>query len=40
MADFLKDPNFPDRAMSANRAEKITNFQDLYKQYSRLNCTQ
>jgi hypothetical protein len=40
MADFLGDPNFPDKAMRANRARKIAYFQGLYKQYSRLNFTQ
>lgn len=40
MADFLGDPNFPDKAMRANRAEKIAYFQGLYKQYSRLEFTQ
>jgi hypothetical protein len=39
MADFLGDPNFPNKAMRANRAEKIAYFQGLYKQYSRLNFT-
>ncbi|KAF1850768.1 uncharacterized protein K460DRAFT_274684, partial [Cucurbitaria berberidis CBS 394.84] len=39
MADFLGDPNFPDKAMRANRAEKIAYFQGLYKQYSRLDFT-
>ncbi|KAF2188522.1 hypothetical protein K469DRAFT_565361, partial [Zopfia rhizophila CBS 207.26] len=37
MADFLGDPKFPDKAMRANsRALKISYFQDLYQQYSRL----
>jgi hypothetical protein len=40
MADLLGDPNFPMKAMSVTRAEKIVFFQALYKQYSRLNFTQ
>ena len=39
MADFLGDPSFPDKAMKANRAEKIAYFQALYQQYSRLDFT-
>ncbi|CAO2653752.1 Nn.00g031630.m01.CDS01 [Neocucurbitaria sp. VM-36] len=39
MANFLGDPQFPNKAMRANRAEKIAYFQGLYKQYSRLNFT-
>ena len=39
MADFLGDPNFPNKAMRANRARKIAYFQGLYKQYSRLDFT-
>jgi hypothetical protein len=39
MADFLGDPNFPNKAMRANRARKIAYFQGLYKQYSRLEFT-
>ncbi|KAF2677147.1 HET-domain-containing protein [Lentithecium fluviatile CBS 122367] len=37
MADFLGDPNFPDKAMrTPSRALKISYFQELYRQYSRL----
>ncbi|KAH7095139.1 heterokaryon incompatibility protein-domain-containing protein [Paraphoma chrysanthemicola] len=40
MADFLGDPNFPDKAMRVpSRALKIEYFQGLYKQYSRLSFT-
>ncbi|KAH7395183.1 heterokaryon incompatibility protein-domain-containing protein [Phaeosphaeria sp. MPI-PUGE-AT-0046c] len=40
MADFLGDPNFPDKAMRVpSRALKIEYFQGLYKQYSRLGFT-
>jgi hypothetical protein len=40
MADFLGDPNFPNKAMRVkSRALKIEYFQDLYKQYSRLGFT-
>ncbi|KAF2621900.1 HET-domain-containing protein [Macroventuria anomochaeta] len=40
MADFLGDPNFPDKAMrTTSRALKISWFQELYKQYSRLDFT-
>jgi len=39
MADFLGDPNFPDKAMRAKRGERIAYFQGLYRQYSRLNFT-
>lgn len=40
MADFLGDPNFPAKAMrTTSRALKISYFQGLYKQYSRLNFT-
>jgi hypothetical protein len=35
MADFLGDPNFPEKAMRTHsRALKISWFQELYKQYS------
>ncbi|KAI0432193.1 hypothetical protein F5Y09DRAFT_160880 [Xylaria sp. FL1042] len=37
MADFLGDPNFPNKAISVQRGLRIRYFQDLYKQYSRLN---
>ncbi|KAF2176066.1 hypothetical protein K469DRAFT_700459 [Zopfia rhizophila CBS 207.26] len=38
MADFLGDPQFPNKAMrTTSRALKILYFQDLYHQYSRLN---
>ncbi|KAJ4420466.1 hypothetical protein N0V82_004343 [Gnomoniopsis sp. IMI 355080] len=36
MADFLGDPNFPNKAMKSNRGVRIRYFQDLYKTYSRL----
>ncbi|KAJ8117109.1 hypothetical protein OPT61_g1616 [Boeremia exigua] len=37
MADFLGDPHFPNKAMrTPSRALKISYFQGLYKQYSRL----
>lgn len=37
MADFLGDPKFPDKAWrTPSRALKISYFQDLYQQYSRL----
>lgn len=36
MADFLGDPNFPDKAMKSERGVKIRYFQDLYMKYSRL----
>ena len=37
MADFLGDPNFPDKAMKTpSRALKVSYFQDLYRLYSRL----
>lgn len=37
MADFLGDPQFPSKAMrTTSRALKISYFQDLYQQYSRL----
>lgn len=37
MADFLGDPRFPSKAMNTqSRALKISYFQELYKQYSRL----
>lgn len=39
MADFLGDPNFPNKAISVQRGLRIRYFQDLYKQYSRLNFT-
>lgn len=40
MADFLGDPQFPNKAMRAkSRALKIEYFQGLYKQYSRLELT-
>lgn len=40
MADFLGDPNFPNKAMRVpSRALKIEYFQGLYKQYSRLGFT-
>jgi hypothetical protein len=40
MADFLGDPNFPKKAMrTTSRALKISWFQELYKQYSRLSFT-
>ena len=40
MADFLGDPRFPAKAMrTTSRALKISYFQELYKQYSRLNFT-
>jgi hypothetical protein len=40
MADFLGDPNFPEKAMRTHsRALKISWFQELYKQYSRLSFT-
>jgi hypothetical protein len=38
MADFLGDPKFPSKAM-ASRGLQIRYFQDLYKQYSRLEFT-
>jgi hypothetical protein len=38
MADFLGDPNFPAKAVR-NRGLKISYFQGLYRQYSRLNLT-
>ncbi|KAI0976452.1 hypothetical protein F4678DRAFT_225952 [Xylaria arbuscula] len=39
MADFLGDPNFPNKAVSVQRGLRIRFFQDLYKQYSRLSFT-
>ncbi|KAI1277694.1 hypothetical protein F5Y07DRAFT_398247 [Xylaria sp. FL0933] len=36
MADFLGDPNFPNKAISVQRGLRIRYFQDLYRQYSRL----
>ncbi|OSS51061.1 hypothetical protein B5807_04075 [Epicoccum nigrum] len=40
MADFLGDPRFPSKAMKTqSRALKISYFQELYKQYSRLEFT-
>jgi hypothetical protein len=40
MADFLGDPNFPDKAMKTpSRGLKIRYFQDLYWQYTRLEFT-
>jgi hypothetical protein len=36
MAEYLADPNFPEKVMDGNRASKITTFQSLYRQYSRL----
>lgn len=40
MADFLGDPDFPRKAMHAkSRALKVSYFQGLYKQYSRLDFT-
>lgn len=40
MADFLGDPNFPEKAMhTQSRALKVSWFQELYKQYSRLDFT-
>jgi hypothetical protein len=36
MADFLGDPKFPNKAVKSPRGLKIRYFQDLYKQYSRL----
>ncbi|KAI0016100.1 HET-domain-containing protein [Xylariomycetidae sp. FL0641] len=39
MADFLGDPRFPDKAMKVQRGLKIRYFQDLYRQYSRLQFT-
>ncbi|KAI0541834.1 HET-domain-containing protein [Xylaria digitata] len=39
MSDFLGDPNFPNKAVSVQRGLRIRYFQDLYKQYSRLNFT-
>lgn len=40
MADFLGDPNFPEKAMrTPSRALKVSYFQGLYKQYSRLDFT-
>jgi len=39
MANFLGDPKFPDKAMTSSRGLKIRYFQDLYKQYSRLEFT-
>jgi hypothetical protein len=36
MADLLGDPNFPQKAMKANRGLQIAYFQGLFKQYSRL----
>jgi hypothetical protein len=39
MADFLGDPNFPNKAMRAWRARRIEYFQGLYAQYSRMSFT-
>jgi hypothetical protein len=40
MADFLGDPRFPSKAMrNPSRAVKIEYFQDLYRQFSRLDFT-
>lgn len=40
MADFLGDPRFPTKAMrTTSKALKISYFQELYKQYSRLGFT-
>ncbi|KAF2265195.1 HET-domain-containing protein [Lojkania enalia] len=36
LADFLGDPKFPEKSIRQNRGRKIVYFQDLYKQYSRL----
>ncbi|KAI0103824.1 hypothetical protein GGR51DRAFT_523569 [Nemania sp. FL0031] len=39
MVDFLGDPKFPSKAMNSRRGLKIVYFQNLYKQYSRLDFT-
>ncbi|KAK7993702.1 37S ribosomal protein S12 [Apiospora arundinis] len=39
LAAFLGDPRFPQKAMNGRRGMKIAYFQDLYKQYSRLQFT-
>ncbi|KAK8112923.1 HET-domain-containing protein [Apiospora sp. TS-2023a] len=39
LAAFLGDPSFPQKAMHQRRGYKIAYFQDLYKQYSRLQFT-
>lgn len=39
LAAFLGDPRFPQKAMKERRGMKIAYFQDLYKQYSRLEFT-
>ncbi|KAK8078886.1 TOL protein [Apiospora phragmitis] len=39
LAAFLGDPRFPQKAMEGRRGMKIAYFQDLYKQYSRLEFT-
>ncbi|KAK8029780.1 hypothetical protein PG993_011071 [Apiospora rasikravindrae] len=39
LAAFLGDPQFPQKAMDERRGMKIAYFQDLYKQYSRLQFT-
>ncbi|KAI0140487.1 hypothetical protein GGR57DRAFT_425286 [Xylariaceae sp. FL1272] len=37
LADFLGDPNFPEKAINIQRGLKIAYFQELYKRYTRLN---
>ncbi|KAK8063653.1 hypothetical protein PG996_008305 [Apiospora saccharicola] len=39
LAAFLGDPRFPQKAIEGRRGMKIAYFQDLYKQYSRLEFT-
>ncbi|KAL9105839.1 MAG: hypothetical protein Q9227_009047 [Pyrenula ochraceoflavens] len=39
LASFIGDPNFPEVAIRFSKGEKIRYYQDLYKQYSRLQFT-
>jgi hypothetical protein len=39
LAAFLGDPRFPNIIMHVKQGEKITHYQNLYKQYSRLSLT-
>ncbi|KAL6704961.1 hypothetical protein ACN47E_007506 [Coniothyrium glycines] len=39
LAKYIGDPHFPDKVVKANKAGKITSFQNLFRQYSRLDFT-